>query len=431
MLTAVLGRNFSGQASTRRRCYRDRFAVLSHAMFSVDYRNSYRVLALALIALIFPIATGLQVADLYSHKIAVDNESNEERDRAITESFSAVVLKVTGDQRWLDHPAILQAARNAQDYVEAISYSSETILMEVPAQPPLNDGQSEVEESSLDDDELEPASTDSADTAEALTLTAVDQRFINVDFAARLVNELLATEEIAIWNSNRPSVLIWMVLQDEFGNRQLLSADNNFEIMGNIRTFAAERGLPVIFPVLDFEDRQNLSENEVWVLDEEVIRAASARYDADSILSGRLHFTAGGELVGLWQFIFQDNAETFDGFDENLQAYLYSPLDRVTKQLAGYFALVPEFGNQPVVRLRVEGIKNLSAYSALLSYVNNLGLVRRVSAAELNGEGLELSLSLFGNSDQLFDLISLDRDLLPIQSSLERRDEFLHYRWTR
>jgi hypothetical protein len=182
---------------------------------------------------------------------------------------------------------------------------------------------------------------------------------------------------------------------------------------------------------LDFEDRQSLNEDQLWNLEESAIELASIRYGADSILSGRLHFTAGGELVGLWKFIFQDEADVFDGFDQDLQGYLYEPLDRVTNKLSSYFAIVPEESTEQFVRLRIEGINNLTAYSALLSYVSNLGLVQSVAAAELDGERLELELGLVGDVVQLYELIALDRDLLPIESSLSRSDSLLHYRWTR
>jgi hypothetical protein len=57
--------------------------------------------------------------------------------------------------------------------------------------------------------------------------------------------------------------------------------------------------------------------------------------------------------------------------------------------------------------------------------------VERVSAALLDGESLELDLSLLGDSDQLHELIALDRDLLPLDSALAAKQSILHYRWTR
>ena len=78
-----------------------------------------------------PTATALQVTGLYDHLIAVNNESDAERNRAIREAFEAVVLKVTGEHRWLEHPSIEQALENAQSYVEGISYSSEMVTQAV------------------------------------------------------------------------------------------------------------------------------------------------------------------------------------------------------------------------------------------------------------------------------------------------------------
>lgn len=354
-------------------------------------------------------ASALQVNGLYSHRVPVANESDDERDRAFREALRAVVLKVTGDQRWLEVPAVERALGNAESYVEAIAYSNELLAVETPeaaGQP--------------DDDNGAPG----------LPLTR-EQRYVEVDFSATLVDQLLTNADIPIWNSNRPSVLVWMALQNAEGDRSLLTADINQEIIDSIQQFAQSRGLPVIFPVLDFEDRRNLSEDVVWALDEEAIRRASSRYDADSVLSGRLHFTASGELVGLWQFLFQDREDVFDGFATELEEYLHAPLDRITSQLASYFAILPEASSTQSVRLRVEGVGDLQDYSALIAYVSNLGLVQGVAPAAIDGERLELQLDLVGNTRQLFELIALDRDLLPIQSSQTGPEPVLHYRWTR
>lgn len=364
----------------------------------------------AYVVLSVQVQTGfaLQVTGLYSQQIPVANDGEAERSRAFREALSAVVVKVSGDPRWLENPSIERAIAQAQNYVEATSYFSESI------QVPLEDN-------SVDADANEPQ------------FYAAEQRIISVNFAAGLIDQLLADANIPVWNSNRPSVLVWMVLQSAAGDRDFLTADSNPEIVAAMQDFAAARGLPIIFPVLDFEDRRNLSENTVWNLDEEAIRNASARYGADSILAGRLHFTASGELVGLWQFLFQDQVDVFDGFDSDLQSYLYDPLNRITTQLASYFAILPESLSGETVRLRIDGIKDLSAYTSLLSYVENLGLVENVTTAEVDGERIELQLSLLGDSRQLHEQISLDRDLLPIGSSAGAGSPSspLHYRWTR
>ena len=226
-------------------------------------------------------------------------------------------------------------------------------------------------------------------------------------------------------------VLVWMVMQNSAGEREMLTGESNPEIIALMREFAQRRGLPIIFPVLDFADRRNLNENQVWNLEQDAIRAASERYGADSILSARLHFTAGGELVGLWQFIFQDQVQVFDGFDTDLQNYLHGPLDRITTELASYFAISPETMTAQQASLRIDGVGDLRAYSALVNYVQGLGLVESVTTVALDGSRLDLRLNLRGNPQQLSELIALDRDLLPVNSSTDETGDFLHYRWTR
>ncbi len=388
----------------------------------MTYPKHKRVCALLIISLLLGLAEfgsyALQVNGLYEQRVAIANESDTERDRAFREALEAVLLKITGERRWLEHPVLQQAVRNAQSYVEGISYASETV--EVIADELPRPADPETDQAGQVDPEL------AASSLPALR----EQRYIDVNFAASLLDELLASANIPVWDSNRPSVLVWLALQNAEGERSMLTADSNPRIIAIIQDFVTERGLPIIFPVLDFEDRRALSEEALWTQDEAVISVASSRYGADSVLSGRLLFTASGELVGLWQFIFQGQVEVFDGYDEELAGYLNAPLDRITNQLASYFAIVPETSSQQVVRLRVEGIKDLSAYSALVSYVSSLGLVQSVSMAALDGERLELQLGLLGDPQQLFELIALDRDLLPITSSqLDPRT--VHYRWTR
>ena len=340
--------------------------------------------------LLAPLVQGLPVSGLYEQRVAVENESLAERNRAYQVAFRRMILKVTGDERWLETERVRSAAGNAGDFVQAFAYATEE------AAGPI-----------------------------------AGQRYLEVQFSAPLINQLLAAEDIPVWGGNRPSVLIWMALQDASGQRRLLNSATGAEIVDYMRRVGEVRGLPIIFPLLDIQDRRNLSVDAIWAQDELAIKAASNRYDPDSILAGRLLFTATGELVGLWQFQFMDETQTFDGFDSALESYLEQPLSRITSQLAGHFALVPGGQSEQSVRLRVDGIRDFSDYSALVDYVRGIGLVQTSDIVSVDGERLELLLGLQGNADQLFDLIALDRDLLPINSGESADSPLLHYRWMR
>ena len=343
---------------------------------------------------------GLQVEGLYSARVLVDNESDSERNRAFQEAFKAVIIKLTGSDHWLNEPPIERAIVGAQSYVEAIQYESR--------------GGNQIVRGEVTGIEIKNS-----------------EGFIEVTFASSLIQELLSNANVPIWGNNRPSVLIWMVSQDSSGNRSLLTPESDPEISDFIQNFAELRAIPIIFPVLDFEDRNNLSEGDVWALDSEKIAKASIRYGADSILSGRLHFTSGGEVIGLWQFIFQNEIDVFDGVEENINNYLEVPLNRVTNFLSSYFAVVADSTPQETVSLKIEGIRNLKAYTSLMNYVSGLGTVHSVKTSSLDGGTLQLELALLGDTAQLSEVIGLDRDLVPIQGFTPGNIEVLHYRWTR
>jgi len=362
-----------------------------------------KFLSLVVVWLFIPAATmALPVEGLYSHEVAVVNQSDAERNRAFREALEAVLVKVTGDPGWLQNSRLQQALSSAQDFVEAIEYRSEIV--------PVTDVDADV-------------------TAVALPQMAT-QEYINVAFARSLIDPLLANAAIPVWDSNRPSVLVWMALQDDSGSRLLLSEETNADIITFMEEFSSERGIPIMFPVLDFEDSRNLNADMIWSLDDGAVTRASERYAPDSILVGRLHMASTGELVGLWQFIFQDQIEVFDSVNTDLRAYIDEPLDAITRQLAEHFSIVASLDGNQKVRLRIEGIRSLSAYAELSNYLQSLVLVDRVAVAHMQGDILELDLTLLGSQQQLGELLGLDRNLLPLEQPLITGSAFLSYRWT-
>jgi hypothetical protein len=359
--------------------------------FASLYRLLTRCLVAGLISVVLFISSvqAVQVEGLYSHQTEVSGDDETERAQAFATALAAVIVKLTGGEDALLVSGVERAISRARDFVEGISYSS------------------------------------ISDTASGQT-----QRMITVDLSKALVDALLSDLGIPIWNINRPSILVWVAIQSPEGSRRLMNPETDQSMVEALVDFADSRGLPLLFPVLDFEDRRNLTIDNLWDLRSEAINQASARYGADGILAGRIHFTPTGELVGLWQFQFQGEAQIFDGLDSDLNAYLEAPLMKVTDQLSDYFALPSVSSFERSITLRVDGIRTLADYAALLAYVSQLGIVPESSLASLDAERVELNLAVLGDAIRLRELIALDRDLLPIDST-RSETELLHYRWTR
>jgi uncharacterized protein len=350
----------------------------------------------------------LPVDGLYSFELTVQNQSDAERRRAYREALAGVLLKVTGESRWVQQPQLQSALNNAQSYVEEVSFRS-------GVRPQLADPQQ------------------NSDLLAEQPVVSVPATFINVRFSRDLIDDLLDSANIPIWDRNRPSVLVWLSIENASSERMLLGSDSEHQVMEIIREFSQRRGVPLLIPVLDFTDRRNLSADQAWSLDEQAILAASARYGADSILSGRLLVTPAGELVGMWQFIFNDSIATFDGFENDLQRYMETSLDRVTASLAAQFSIVRSTlqGNDSVV-LRVDGIRSIAAHQSVVSYVSDLAVVRNVALSRLSEDSLELKVTLSGSRTHLAEFMNLDRDLEAVEPDIrDENNNFLHYRWTR
>lgn len=347
--------------------------------------------ALSLWLLIAPGAYALVVDGLYVQEIAVADQGDAERLRAYREGLTEVVLKVTGEERWLQSGDVTRALRDAQSYVQEVTYS-----------------------------------TSSAGSA--------PQTIIRVIFDRALVDRMLATAGIPVWDRNRPSVLLWLTVQGADGQRELLGSDSEHPVLELISQFSLKRGVPILLPLMDVEDRRNLPVDVAWSLDEQAIRNASARYGADSVLSGRVLQSPAGDLVGLWQFLFKDRVETFDSFERDLAVYTNSALNRITAQLAMHFALARQASTQSDERitLRVEGVDDVTAYVELLAYLQTLSVVQSVSASLLDGTSLELDVQLSGSTYLFTEFLSLGRDLVPDQLPASNAAEsVLHFRWVR
>src|SRR5690606_4896921 len=166
-------------------------------------------------------ASALVVNGLYDQEIAVQSQGNDERLRAYREGLGAAVLKSTGAQRWLSNGAVERAWRDAQSYVQEGSYSSRTV-----AGPPTNR--------------------------------------ISCRFDQALVDGMLRDAGIPVWDRNRPSILLWLTVQNADGSREMIGSDSDHPVVDIIRDFASERGVPILIPMMDLEDRRTLSLDVAW-----------------------------------------------------------------------------------------------------------------------------------------------------------------------
>lgn len=356
-------------------------------------------LVIVLMALWLP--AGLQalpVEGLYEAEIPVSDQSEGERNRAYREGLAQVLVKASGQPGVLQHPRVRSAMSDAAGYVEEVSYRTAlTTPIPEPGEP---------------------------------TPAPVQQAFLTLRMSEEGVEDLLLDTDSGVWDRNRPAVLLWLVVQDVSGQRRLLSSDSDHPALSVVDQFSRERAVPFQIPLLDLTDRRALDVEQAWSLDEEAIRQASARYGASTILAGRMLETADGEYVGVWQFHFRDQADTFNHIDSEVTPFMEHPLDQATVQMAEYFALSREDLNQDEqLAVRIDNVGSLQTHASVLRYMRSLSVVNDVHASRLDGDRLEMTLRVAGGARRLGEFLRLDRDLEQAGDGGDQSS--LHYRWAR
>ncbi len=340
-------------------------------------------------------AQTLEGDSLYQASVRVVSRADErERSRAFSTGLQQVLTRVSGSLPAVNPVSIRQALNNPEAYVDSWIYRT------LPASQPGTDAVIELQ----------------------------------VSFFPAAIQNLLAENNIPLWPRNRPETLVWLVVQDELGERRMTDGRDEAtrDIRQSLEQMGELRGLPLLFPMMDLEDRLSLDTDALWGLNEASIRAASRRYQAQSILAIRLYRSLSGELLGRSLYMFRDSPHFHEAFNQGLEAFLGSSIDMVVRELSDYYAVLlsPTAGDAVTVRMRIDDVASPQDYAAVLAYINTLDSVQAFQLARVEQGALYLNLDSRGQLRQLIEAIALERRLEAIAEMNREGDEVtVHYRW--
>ena len=314
-----------------------------------------------------------QPVDLYRVEVLVASQSAGERERAAREALRELVVRVSGARSALEQPTIEEAASRAENFVYEFNYASspETLIR--------------------DDREL-PAS-----------------RLI-LKFSPVEIERLLRRAELAFWPASRPSVLVWLVARNR---EEGLHRVTDSELRAQLRRHAQARGLPLILPLDDLEDRLALTPRQVWAWDEQTVRKASQRYAPDAILIGRYSPTSRGGLRSDWQLYHSLGNPSFDLRAQDPKQLMSAAIDRVANHYAERYAIVPREEGPGDIVMQIGGLGGFGDYKSVERYLEDLAMVRRMEFVSLDRERLMLRLVTEGELASLISTLERDRRLAP------------------
>lgn len=249
-------------------------------------------------------------------------------------------------------------------------------------------------------------------SAYVLRFAAGEDETLLVTFDGRAIENTLRRAGELVWGEQRPPTLIWIAVDWGDGERELIAAADDappvadeLDVRAVRRDFlrqrifeaAERRGLPVLFPLLDIDDLSAVSFADVWGGFDQPVLEASARYDVESVLIGRIR--EDGASFGRWTHYLGDSAVSFGGEVEIV-------VDRLADVLAAEFSIG---GNAPLreVTLSVSGVTDVEAYAAVQKLIADVVVVERATLAGVAGDQLDYRLSVYGGADRLSRALKL------------------------
>ena len=323
--------------------------------------------------------SAIEVENLYSAKVAVASQSNDDRNQALKSALSAILMKVGGKK--IDHPLINQAVKNYNKYVTQYQYIRDH-----------------------------------------------NDVLLNVSFDEDKINQLFKDSDLAIWGRLRPQVMLWLVEEEGF-ERKIVSSTSNSLLPAVIDNFSQLRGLPVVMPIMDLTDVTALTLTDLWGRFSQPVAQASARYSAEAVVVIRLSNSSlvptqedtqdcplcqNHSLIVDWSLMTDAQSEQAQVFSkpyagDNAEELLTAALSDITDIIYQQYALSTTNNNE--FEIDVANIATLADLIAVSEFLADLSAVQSVQLISAKATNRRFKLALIGSKQSLLASLKLSEQL--------------------
>ncbi len=243
--------------------------------------------------------SALEVDDLYETEVLAKSRSEQDRKLAFQQALKIVLGRVLVADDISQQKLVKTALQAAEQYVREFQYSM----------------------------------------AAGHRYAGTGSRLLRVRFDEDMIQQLFRDSGIGIWNEVRPETLVWLVIEKN-GQRRFYNAETMPEVEHALLEASRLKGIPVIFPMLDLEEEQLITVNDVLSADPRLLLDVSSRYDVVSILAGRM-LKKGHCWQAEWALYFNDKISQWNSPCESLKKAALSGMQGVYAELSRFYGVKP------------------------------------------------------------------------------------------
>lgn len=325
------------------------------------FRTTLLILFLALcLPLVAQAQSGLRTegdvataSGAYEAEVPVRGQSDADRNGGLSRALAEVLAKLTGDRNVTGRPGVVQALRNAKDYVQSSDYKQDQ-------------------------------STSASGAPNFRTLLVARFREDDVD-------AMVAALGLPVWPLPRPKPVLWLAIDDGSGPRLVTVQQAN--AVRPVLARAVERGFKLGLP--SGSTAEQALAGAIWRQDTAAVARASARYAPPMQLIGKLYRANGGWTA---DWVFVDNGRELNKWtttDANAMRAMASGADGAADALVRRYAKAgAATGQAGTYRVVVTGIDSADDYMRLAAGLQQVPVVRQVIPLRAVGNRLELNLEM-------------------------------------
>ncbi|MCS5708788.1 DUF2066 domain-containing protein [Candidatus Berkiella cookevillensis] len=319
--------------------------------------------------------------NLYQAVIVAPSRDEAQRIALFQEGMRIIFKRIAGTEDVLKLPAVEQALKNASAYVERYDYHGDQL---------------------------------------------------RVIFSAQMMNDLLFKNGYALWGQKRPTLILWLAM-DENNKRYIMGEQSNPDLHAMLLDFAQERGLPLVLPVMDLTDMQNVSVSDIFSNFPSVLTGASSRYGANAILVGKMIKKPQG-WEAQWQILIDSYHREWVMQSADFNDLLQKGLTSVISDLQGRYGIKQQdTAFSKSLLIGVKGIQSSRDFSRAESYLNGLEQVKGVTVRQVFANGVIFEVKPQNGVDKeiLSQVISMEKRFAALgyhERPVESLD--LTYQWT-
>jgi uncharacterized protein len=228
-----------------------------------------------------------------------------------------------------------------------------------------------------------------------------------VTFEPNAIDALIAAAGLKYWTGARPKPLLWLAIDDGRGPR--LVSSQQLDVVKPLASRGIERGLRFLLPAGNASEQAAV--NSVWALNAAAMQPYTARYQNNTQVIGKVYRSVSG-WSAQW-VMTQNGAEVARWVDTKadprqvIASGANGAADALAKRDSIYFAS----GAAGKYRIDVSGVNDGNDYLRLITYLQQLAVVKRVQLIQATPETLRIELDMNTGINGFNSLIKSDGTL--------------------